>query len=411
MNVTRRAIAIVLISMLLGCAGAPGVQQSASNAPVDFVAMEAREVDILEPEPLVTPDGLLSFTVPARFVETPEFSEGSYTLEFTLGGDVNSICWAYPEGIDLATMLASFSDLLLDPDGVLSAQHKKILSLDGGAVGRHPHLSVLWKFQGIEDDRPAIGNLHLRTAVKGNLGLVCALAEIGFAKSFETFFTELVASAQYHEMVEPYFVEVHRFSVNGRFMGVETVELTLDQDGDTRIATVSAFAAAASSTEIDAEDTYETQYSTESGMLINQIHNDISGGALMSALRLSYADEGHWNVNGTFQQKDLSGVIEAGRLQSTLGQTRNLLAMLRDGSIGDKLTSQGWIASGDPLSLIDMTSTYIEKLDAGRYLIDVEFGPVVSRVTMDATGSTEHATIPIGGLEMTVERIFQSGGF
>ena len=116
-------------------------------------------------------------------------------------------------------------------------------------------------------------------------------------------------------------------------------------------------------------------------------------------------------MRGTFEQKDLEAIIEAGALTSTLGQMRELRDAVRTRGVGSRLAYPIWVAAADPTRLIEASVEVKERVSDDEFGVVMKIGPISIEGVVDDSGSLKTGHLNVGPVEMSFKRVFQSGEF
>ncbi len=410
-----RALALCLLVSLmaisLGCAsGKRGEAPSAES--FDARAALDKEAETLPDTPFVTSDGQLRVMVPGRATEIEEI-EGYYGLEIDAGSQSRIACFLYPKGLHLATAISAMAEQMISKEAEPGLDTRQVADVDAGSVDGYPFVGVQWLYRVNQDGVKALGQLTIYSALKHGIGIACIQNELGYERTFFRAFEAVVGSLEVPGMMPPmpYYSEVALLSIGDRKVGVTRLSLQRDSDGDTAIATSTAMLLQTGPGQVSSLDTYEMEFSTESGRLINQWSQSIDDGALTTELSLRRAAEAEWSVEGTFQGNPFEARLEHGELPSSLRQMRELRSAIESGGAGVEVSHVVWSSESDPSAVQTSNVQVLGTLGRNEYDALITLGDATMKGVMDETGSLKQASMSLDGITVDMERIYRSGVF
>jgi hypothetical protein len=284
---------------------------------------------------------------------------------------------------------------------------------DAGVIGTHPFLALRWLYRAQRKGEQRVGGLQQFAADLGGAALYCAHDELGYHQSFEAVARAVVSGLRLQgpPAREPYYREVFVMSLNGIRVGVASIALTRDEDGDTQMMNRSALVAQRAPGELMTQDTLDVQWVRPDGSVINASQVKAADGKLTEDLALKAVEGGGWRAEGKLGGKAVSFDLPEAP-DSYIAQTlarRKLLA---------QADPVGGIAEGRVWNSLDLTrllpsrATVLAPAGDGAYAVREEVGSIVMDAVLDrSTGTLRSAKMPLGPLTMTIERVLQQGAF
>ena len=414
----RRTL-LPVTSLLALCAATQGAPQatsedqpqSAPQEPNAFVELLDREAEPLKGVRVASEDGRVK-TLVAGVVDELEPFDGEYFLQPDIGTETPMECWIYPKGHDLAAWHQRFSEQAFQA----IAQHygeieaRAIERIDAGVFGAHPYLALDWLYRvKTREGALAAGQIKHLAAIKGDASVYCRHNETGYRESFTRVFRGLVESLEVLDTSpEPYYQEVMTVSLATAPTGVATITMTLDEDGNTRIVERMALLILVDQQTIVANDSYNVQFSTPEGLLLDELEVDSVNGEVTSRLRLESSAEEGWKVSGTWSGEEVESSLGGQELMSVLGQRLALSRFLARGRRSGVTKFADWSSDADPKAL---TEIGVQILGAVMDGVETQFdlGARTMDAVLDENASPRSATISMGSLNMKLTRVFVRG--
>lgn len=373
----------------------------------------AREAKSLEARPIESKDKWFKAKVPGKSVGAIVKEEGSYSVELDIGADVSIYCEVYPDGIDLAQTLSKTADVTFEQvaENRGAIEMRELESMDTGAFGAVPYLQTQWLYL-VGKEQKQIGGLKQFALRKKDHGVYCSHLDLGYTKTFlavaQAFAASLEASS---DALTPYYTEVLAISIGGRRVGISSVTLARDPDGDIQAREQSALLVPLEKGAVSAEDSYQTEWSDARGKMINALQVSISDGEVEMDTALKRAD-GKWVVEGEQQGKKISYTLAEGVEPGTmLGQVLELRAILAsEKPVGTQHSIPMW-TDVDVSKLLDFKTKITAKRDAQTWSAVGEMASVKLDMELDSTGSARSLEMRFGPQVMKMERIHVSGKF
>jgi hypothetical protein len=353
--------------------------------------------------------------VPAIVVGVIEKVEGSYSIEFNIGGDQAAYCEVVPDGFDMANMLRRTLDITLkqveETQG--KVEMRSIESIDAGVFGEVPYLQTQWVYRVNDGKEQRLGGLKQIAMEKGGQGIYCAHVDLGYVKTFNTIVKALADSFESTTpSATPYYFEVAVASALGMKVGIVVTTLERDADGDTKAEQRTAMLIPAGAGAVHSQDAVSEQWIRPDASLINAARFISTDGELSTSLHLKSAD-GTWIVEGDHEGKKLAEKLQPDAQPTTwVAQAFALRKLLATANpVGAEHSMPQWL-SNDPIRLIDSRTKILAKSGDRKFKALATAGNLEARVTLDqATGMVETAEMGLGPQKMLLERIYLKGSF
>jgi hypothetical protein len=398
----------LLVLFALGCASVPETDW--------LTELREREADPIAEQTLASADGFFRARVPARLVGEITPQADAYGLRLDVGSETPADCWIYRGGVDFASSLGALSETSFEAisEGLGPVEAREIEGVDAGVLGESPFLSVSWLYRISGEGGPQVGEIRHLIASKAGRGLYCQQNELGYAQTFRRVVSALLESLEYAEAPQrvPYFTQVSTLALLGMRVGVERTTLTRDDEGDTRVDTVTSFVVPAGAGTLRVTDTFAVEFARVDGALINQLHVETSNGKLVTQLELNPSPDGAWLVDGTFQSRPLSTQFRSeDRPSSWLGDALALREAIATSGVGGEITVARWIPQADPTRLVDQTLSIERRLPSDRFGAHLETPGLEAELVVDPEGSIESGSVDLGSGSLEIERVFVGGEF
>ena len=378
----------------------------------DARAREGKPVPAAE---LKSKDSSFKARVPAKVVGDIEKLEGSYTIEFNIGGEQPAYCEIVPDGFDLASMLRGTLDITMEQveksQGKVEA--RSIESIDAGLFGEVPYLQTQWVYRVNDGKAQRLGGLKQISMEKGGQGIYCAHADLGYVKTFNTLvkaFAETFESTT--TTPTPYYFEVAIASALGMKVGIAITTLVRDDDGDTEAKQATAMLIATPDGVVHSQDGVSQEWIRPDASLISATHFIATDGELVTSVSLKTGEDA-WIIEGDHEGKKLAEKLKPdAQPTSWVAQAQALRKVLATANpVGVEHSMPQWL-SHDPTRLIDYKTKVLGKLGDKQFTALATSGDLQARVTVDkATGMVATAEMDIGPQIITMERIYLKGSF
>jgi hypothetical protein len=385
----------------------------AANEPKWLTDAKAREGKLGAAKEVVSDDKWFKAKLPGKVKNKVEKADGSYSIEVDIGTDTPILCEIIPDGFDLANMLRATVDRHVSnlEQSSQKVEMRQNEGIDSGAYGRAPWLAARWLFLVNDGKQKNVGQYQHAVFGKDGHGGVCQHDDIGYVKTFGAVVKSLADTLEFSSGTSAsYYSEIATVSLGGSRVGISSVTLKRDADGDTVSMTQSAMLMPMGDGKVSSQDTFHQEFQRPDGSLINAIMAVSGNGELATDLALKPVD-GAWTVTGTIQGKEITQKLkpdeEPGTSVQQARQLREILAT--DKAVGTTHHLDMWV-NADPTKLTKTTTKITSKTGA-LYLASAQVGPLKADLTLDATGMVTLAKIPMGPQVVTIERVYVNGSF
>ncbi|HYJ41572.1 MAG TPA: hypothetical protein VEW08_12330 [Steroidobacteraceae bacterium] len=400
--------ALICLSILLSTLA------RAAEEPQWLKDARAREGNA-KPAVLKSKDNWFKARVPAKVIGDIEKSEGSYTVELDIGSDQPVYCEIMPEGFDMADMVRRNLEFTMGQ--VAEAQGKvearSLESIDAGVFGNVPYLQTQWLYRVNDGTAQRLGGFKQISMEKNDKGIYCAHVDLGYTQSFAALakaFADTFESTT--DAPAPYYEEIAVATMGGKKIGVALTTLERDADGDTKAVETTAMLVPGPAGTLHSQDAVHLEWIRTDSSLINATHFIAKDGELTTSVALNVEDNA-WVVDGELDGKKYNQKLKADAQPGTwVAQALGLRKLLSaDNPVGAEHTMSAWLAD-DPGKLTDARTKVIAKAGDKRFKALATAGDMNATVTIDkATGTIDAAEMEIGGLDMTIERVYTKGAF
>jgi hypothetical protein len=359
-------------------------------------------------------DGWFKVRAPGKVSADIEKVDGSYSVEFDIGGESPVQCEVFPDGVDLANGLrVTFENAVKS----IEANHGKIEargleSSDAGSYGPVPYIKLSWLYR-VPGPQGAglLGNLKQFIMEKGTTGVYCVHNDLGYVNTFtgitqafaETLETQAPAAALH-------FVEISTASMSGTELGVTISTLERDAEGDIKARQSTALLIATNDGNVQSQDSTQVNWIRADDSLINAVSTEVSNGEVSNSLSLKEGEDGTWVVEGEVQGKAVKANLPKGAKPGNwLAQSKQLRALLAEPkAVGREHSMDIWISENPDKLTAAKTRVLAKKGE--RFTARGEIGNITATLTLDkATGTASAADIKVGPVDMKLERVFISG--
>ncbi len=369
-----------------------------------------KENDEMRFEPLSI--GPIKTVMPGEITDRQETDPGQFYASAADGSGADIECWFFSDPVDIAALTANVANLVIETQGEQygPVSHRSISHVDAGEIDGSAFLSIEWLYTVGEAPEALVGLTKVRAAERDGTSIICTHSLPGYRNSFAKGFAEIVRQLDPgpDAAVDPYFTEVHVFTLNDLRIGFAKSTMTRDSEGDTKIETTDAMLLPVSSTELGTTDSTSFNWSTPDGYLINAGETSVENGELAMDLSLWLDDDGMWVVDGSLSGKAISEKLgnDAGPA-SALGEMLAVRALLQEPEAAPvNLTL--WIPDGDPTVFTSATVALDPASDAPG-AVRMTMGPLKLDGEFDDMGSMRRGTVDVGGITLLIERVFQAG--
>jgi len=394
-------------------AGLMAVTVAQADEPQWLKDARAREGKLVAPRPVVSTDKWLKVALPAKVKGKVEKSDNSYMLEIDIGSPTALYCAIVPEGFDLADMLRASLDVALKEVGASQGKVEthQLEGVDSGAYGNVSWLGARWLYLVKNGDAQNVGAYQQVVMAKGGQGVSCALNEIGFTKTLASVMKALAETLEVADTgPAPYYQEISVLKMGPSPVGVSSITLTRDADGDTQALQTSALLLPVGGGNVTTQDSVNKEWIRPDDTLIYAIHVIASNGEVTSNLSLKPVEE-VWTIDGELQGKAFTQKLKPDDVPGTgLQQARALRAILAsDKATGAEHTLPLWV-SADPTRLHD-AKTKIGAKVGDQHEAQLTMASLKMDLVLDANGMASGAKMQMGPQVIVIERVYVNGKF
>lgn len=375
----------------------------------------AREASPVAPGEFNSKDGWFRASVPAKVIGDIEKLEGSYTVTINVGSDAPVHCEVVPDGFDMADMLRQTFDLTMKEVG--EAQGKveatQLEFTDAGAFSNVPFIATRWLYRVHDGKEARLGALKQIALDKLGHGVYCAHLDLGYVATFDTIARAFAESFEAPAAeARPYYKEILVASMGGSKVGVATITLEKDPDGDTKAEEVTSMIVLGPTGKLHSQDAIHREWLRPDFSLINAAHIVASNGELSTSLNLAERDD-QWVVEGELQGKEVNLTLPPGPSPGTSVEQalalRKLLAAVNPAGAEHAIAL--WM-DVDPAKLTSVRTKLLAKSGEAGFTARASIGDVELDLVLDkATGTASSVDFSIGPQAVHLERIYQSGSF
>lgn len=400
------AIGFLAVALQVSCGKGVSdtpAKPSTGNAALDTAL--AMEVD-LEGSFSVEPASQ-SFRANVPLSPTLTVDEGVEKIGMQLpgaGGEIS--CFVYESESDIGGSALRLSRSVVEviEQNVGEFPLKKINGFYVGAAGGMPYHGVEWLLgskNGSAQPKVIAANKHGR-------GLACLHSGLGFEQTFERIFRGFLESFSVQSPPPaPYYSEVIVSKLGDLPVGVESVHLTLDGDGDTEIRTFTSLIIPVDAQEVSATISTGRSWSRPDGSLINAHVSESDENEEHTNLGLIWSDDEGWGVSGMFQGKELESTLaHTGPIHSRLMDFIIMTRVLKPFGDQEVAETTEWVTDIDPT---DVIPSKISISAQAPYQARVEAAGVSFEITRGQDGLLKSATIPIGSSVLKMNLVHREG--
>lgn len=383
--------------------------------------MLAREATLPPAQKVDSGDGAFEAVAPGTLAGEIVKGEGYYFVSFSIGTDSPVECWVHLDGLDMAASAVQLSKTALES---LAEMHgpiadKVIGGLGADVVEGRPLLKLEYLYAVDGKAGKLAGLAKFRTGRAAGGTLQCIHNELGYRKTFDDFYAQLIRSLRFGAPLEPeaYYEAVSLVEINQQPLGIAHVTLVRDADGDTKVVQRNSMLIARDAQSVTSNDSYHVQFTDEEGRLINQVDVESENGELNTNLQLNPAEGGGWQVKGIFESKPLEARIESKDvLTSWVGDALKVRAALKKGGALSKVGAGTWrtltfVASANPTQLTEWTMKRTGTDGEGRAVAKGRVGPIEAEFVFDADGTSLAEVVRAGPATIDSRRKFVRGSF
>ncbi|MFK8031785.1 MAG: hypothetical protein AB8G18_16230 [Gammaproteobacteria bacterium] len=415
MNKSTYVLLIVLAAFTGSSVSAADRPSLPKNAPKWLVKDMKKESRKKKLRRVKLADGAIEIQVTGKLVEPPEETDsGTWYLATNYGGEIDVNCWVITEPRYMYESLISTADNLLESTAELN-DNAKIIGKENyytetGYLEGYPHAAFERLIVLETKDKQQLQGLQkTRIAQREDVTFICSHTELGYIKTFEKMFKNLVLKAKINMPSEnPYYEEQQLISMNGSTAGFAQIFMSLDADGDTKIYTETGMMVPMANGTLMVMDSSGLQYSHPDGRLINGVSASIRNGEFSHNLQFGRTEDDSWLVSGTEAGEEINHAISADEEPlSMLGQmfvSKKAIKQDEESS----LTFPIWSPDVDS-SVITTATLTTGKSKRGKTEALSVVGPLKMNVILDDSGSTISSVTEVPGASIQTQRFSMKG--
>jgi hypothetical protein len=405
----RAIVPFVLISMV-------GTTVIADEAePKWLQEARAREGVLGEVTAIVSEDKWFRAKIPGKVTDKIEFTEGSYTVNVSVGS-ATIACEVLREDADAALLIRNAAEISFEQLGKANGkiEAREVEKAFVGAAGSNAYLATQWVYRVENKGEKLLGGLKQFVSVTDAGVVYCAHDELGYTQSFLAVARALAESIENEQSKAktPYYREISTVHFDGVPAGVTKFSLTRDADGDTQAMVIGSMLLQVSPGKLTTQDSAEVQWIRPDGTLINASQSKVEDGTLTENATLKLDATNKWRAEGDLRGKKFSATIDGSAPNTILQQAyarRELLG--QEKAVGAEVAGSIW-TSGDLTRFVPIKATVLKALDAERFSVREEMGPVaIDAVIEKSSGMMTNGSIAMGPRTMTIERVYKQGSF
>jgi hypothetical protein len=298
---TIKAVSVFLAAWLTGCA----TTQPTSQQP-DFLQQAlAREATLSGAYDVAAEDGFFSAKVAGSAGPTVTAHEGLYQVTVPIAADAPAECFIYQDAMDAA---ATLSHLIDEP--LRDMARTQILKIDAGTFGQVPYLYQERLY--LTQEKQA-GVLKAIVIPFDSSLLACLHDTAGYSETFRQMAAGFAQTLVLRDETQEDLVhkEVLLWQLRDMTIGYTVNRAATDADGDIRSTVETAVLLPRSASETLAHDEFNVTYEQTDGDLISGSYAEAENGVIKVSINLDRVEEGGYQVEGTFQGKEIAAPLQA----------------------------------------------------------------------------------------------------
>jgi hypothetical protein len=410
---TVAACLSAIVSVGLFCLGSQSLAAAsdAGGFPPWLQEAMAKELPKVRYVRVKAGDGYFRSRIAGKLTDKPASLEGGWYMTSNIGTESPLECWVLNEPVDPATLAANIAESTMQRNAEVHGEldNRSIYFIDAGSYDGAPYLALEWLFTVGEAPDAMVGLTKVRVAVKGDSTLACGHNNPGYRQTFAAAFEKFVRAADIESAApQAYYEEVIVQKVGTQPIGFAHTTFTLDQDGDTEIRSMESSMIPVDASTLSTSDSRSTAFAYPDGALINQSSATSENGELTMMLSLAPAENGGWQISGTYQGKELSSEIPTDVQPMTeLGQMKAVRQLLDAGGMTD-ISMDVWVPQADPTQFLraGVTLSGDEQAPGSATLT---MGPMSVAARFDPNGSMMTGHMQVGAVDMHLERVWADG--
>lgn len=414
----RRAVVLGVLGVLSGCATTGGSVATAPPAPPDAgaaaapteaeqrAALEAlfdREAGPSPTQQVAVGEVTLSLESSTPVEVRREEAAQATILQLGLGGSQPVRCTLFDHPIDPGGTLFKTLEAL---KARVQVQPRRPLDIE--LVEKAPAIFLDLLYQVQRDGQALRGEYQLMLHADDGAPLLCEFDEPGYQQAFRRVTAGVAAAVSRARARLPRdaFRWVDLLSIQGRPVGFIRALWLKQKGGGARTLTSTTLLVPRTASDWLANDEVSVIEVGKDGGVLEKRQVNVSNGTPELDVTLTRVRRGVYAYRGTSQGKALAGQLTTSDRKDVPGDPRQA-RMMADftASTRKTLRLEDYLPAASPVALTPVITTH----GAGPREVTIEAGPMTFRATLDATGLTERASMPMGPVTMDQQRAFTEG--
>jgi hypothetical protein len=360
-------------------------------------------VSLTQTHAVASPSGHFELSVrsASRPVVTP--LDGIDQVTVPMNTAIAAECFVYHDDMDAAATLDQLIGEL-----VSGMPRYEIQQVDAGNFGAHPYL---YQEAHYLTQANAVGVLKGYAVPLESAMLACVHDEPGYGAAFRSVVESMAQSARIAGAGEESWdhSEILVLKVKDMNIGYTLNRYVKDADGDIKAVAETAFIIPRSNTETFANDEYNVTFEHADGRLINGRYAESEDGDLKQVLDLLPADDGGYQVTGTFQGKQVNERVTTQlAVTGPYYQHRAVIdAAFPAQGAPRALIMSAYAPSADPLRMIPLDMRPTGRQVDGLPEYEISGAGLQGKALVDRFG-LKTMTIQLGPMEMLATRVYSS---
>lgn len=398
----KRLLIPVLLLAVGGCA-------SRQTKPEDLkkkidAAME-REFQPLPGRDVASSDGFFTAKMEGTGRPSVVSQEGFYQAAAPVGTQSPMLCYVYQQELDSANALRGMLGELMK-----TFPTRKIVGFEAGMLGKTPYLYLeqMYVFG------KKVGIVKGLAAALPDNTVVCLHDEMGYRKSFKRAVGTFVNSMSFpgSSAPEPAYTAVMIAKVNDNAFGFSRASFYEKPGEGSLVTRITALLMPRTPTELIAVDETAVEISGRKGRIAEGSYAASENGRAVRAINLKRMKGDNYSVNGQFMGKQIATTFKARKgldgAYRSLFLTRRMLRSKKRRKRG--LTMKSYVPAASPLKPMTVSVKATGKEFEGRPEFETTMGTLKTRSTFDEKGMAVSVLVPMGHLQMRMDRAYEEGG-
>jgi hypothetical protein len=378
-------------------------QTKAQTSESDLQAVYGRELPPLPTKAIQVEK--LSGEAEAAGPATTESLEKSFHLTIPIGTEAPVQCFVYKGGVDTGGTL-----LAITREAAKHVDIRVFKVADVSLVGDYPVVYLEAQYLAKTPKGEALGELKSMFYQHPVSPMLCVHDEVGYNESFRRMTKGLAASLKIagKELNPTKSLQVYVDKIGGRPAGFTSHVVLSDKTGKLTSLSRSSTFIPRSESELAIEDEVGAEVWDAEGRLLEAVYADSEAGELNVDIALKKVGPQEYAYKGKHSGKELSGKFKtkSKRGLSTDKMTTNLVATELLTGKSKELKVEQYHAGLNPVSPVEVSYKTESK---EKRVIKVMLGKMEALATADDKGMMEKVEIPIGGIQLSQERVLVRG--